>query len=131
MTAQSEPAVPAVPADDFTAARAVLAEERQELVSRIASWSRDVDVIIEASQDVSTDDEHDPDGATIAYERAQVAALLEQARSHLADCDLAQERLAAGTYGVCERCGGTIGAARLEARPAARTCISCAAAQRG
>ena len=131
MTAQSEPVVPAVPAGDFPAARAALAEERQELVSRIAYLSRDVDTIIEASQDVSTDDEHDPDGATIAYERAQVAALLEQARSHLADCDVAQERLAAGTYGVCERCGGAIGAARLEARPAARTCITCAAADRG
>jgi DnaK suppressor protein len=35
-------------------------------------------------------------------------------------------RLDAGTYGTCEVCGEPIGTARLEARPAARTCINCA-----
>jgi len=35
-------------------------------------------------------------------------------------------RLAAGSYGVCERCGQPIGEARLAARPAAVLCIGCA-----
>jgi RNA polymerase-binding transcription factor DksA len=48
-------------------------------------------------------------------------------RHHLAELDAAVERVDAGTYGVCERCGGLIGDARLDALPAARTCIECAA----
>ncbi|HEX5095680.1 MAG TPA: TraR/DksA C4-type zinc finger protein [Acidimicrobiia bacterium] len=35
-------------------------------------------------------------------------------------------RLRYGTYGRCDECGSTIGAARLEALPATRHCISCA-----
>jgi RNA polymerase-binding protein DksA len=107
-------------------ARAALARERAEIQVRMADLTHDFEGIVAASQDVSTDDEHDPDGATIAYERAQVRALLGQARRHLADLDRAEERLAEGSYGTCERCGRPIGAARLEARPAARTCIDCA-----
>ena len=38
-------------------------------------------------------------------------------------------RLADGTYGKCEVCGKPIGAARLEAMPAARLCIADAAKQ--
>ncbi len=35
----------------------------------------------------------------------------------------ALEKMANGTYGACERCGGAIEAARLEAFPAARHCL--------
>ena len=37
----------------------------------------------------------------------------------------ALDRLAAGSYGRCIRCGGAILAARLEALPYADTCIDC------
>ena len=40
----------------------------------------------------------------------------------LSDINLALEKIAAGTYGVCEIGGEIIEAARLEANPAARTC---------
>jgi RNA polymerase-binding transcription factor DksA len=53
--------------------------------------------------------------------------LLEQARARLADLDQAIRRIEAGTYGRCEDCGQPITADRLAARPAARTCIGCAA----
>ena len=39
----------------------------------------------------------------------------------------ALDRLRAGDYGVCTRCGQPIGVDRLAARPAALTCIRCAA----
>ncbi|WP_238694222.1 TraR/DksA family transcriptional regulator [Nocardioides daphniae] len=82
-----------------------------------------------ASLDTNADDEHDPEGATIAFERSQVAALATQARRQLEEVDEALARVDAGTYGVCERCGGPIPAARLEARPLARTCVTCPAAR--
>jgi RNA polymerase-binding transcription factor DksA len=82
--------------------------------------------IVAASESSNADDEHDPEGATIAFERAQVAALIDQAVARVADLDRALALEEAGAYGMCESCGQPIGAERLEARPAARTCISCA-----
>jgi RNA polymerase-binding protein DksA len=80
--------------------------------------------------DTNADDEHDPEGATIAFERSQIGALVRAVRASLAEVDAAVERLDAGTYGVCEVCGAPIGEGRLEARPVARTCIRCAAVRR-
>jgi RNA polymerase-binding protein DksA len=105
----------------------VLAVERDETAARIAVLVHDLGTLTQASEQVATDDEHDPDGSGgIAVSRAQLQALLEQANSHLADVDAAIERVRAGTYGVCERCGREIAPARLEARPTARLCIECA-----
>lgn len=103
-----------------------LARRREETLAQVEALNRSRREIIDAAAGGATDDEHDPEGHTIAYERAQVAALLDQARARLADLDQARARLAAGTYGTCERCSQPIGPDRLEARPAARTCITCA-----
>ncbi|MDX6393474.1 MAG: DnaK suppressor protein [Streptosporangiaceae bacterium] len=104
-----------------------LARERASSVQRIAALTREFNGIVESAALGATDDEHDPEGATIAFERAQTASLLEQARARLADLDQAIRRIEAGTYGRCEDCGQPITADRLAARPAARTCIGCAA----
>jgi DnaK suppressor protein len=106
--------------------REVLRRARDEAELQIASLTGDLNGVIDASISSNADDEHDPEGATIAYERAQVAALLAGARRRLADLDAALERLDAGTYGRCERCGLPIPAERLAVRPSARTCVSCA-----
>ncbi|MDQ1713360.1 MAG: DnaK suppressor protein [Frankiaceae bacterium] len=101
----------------------LLAREREQTLGRLAALTGDFDAVVAASRDTNADDEHDPEGATIAFERSQVGALVRQAREHLAEVDAAVDRLHAGTYGVCERCGRPIAPARLEARPVARTCV--------
>ncbi|MBK0867776.1 MULTISPECIES: TraR/DksA C4-type zinc finger protein [unclassified Saccharopolyspora] len=106
--------------------RARLAEARAGALARIESLRRDLAAIRETSTWTGTDDEHDPEGATIAYERAQVRGLFDDARRELEALDRAAARVDAGSYGVCERCGAAIGAERLEALPAAATCIACA-----
>jgi RNA polymerase-binding protein DksA len=105
-----------------------LEAERQQLLGRLASLTDDFDSVVAASRDTNADDEHDPEGATIAFERSQVGALIRQGRLRLAEIDAAVTRFDAGTYGTCEACGRPIGQDRLAARPAARTCITCAAA---
>lgn len=105
-----------------------LAAERQETLRRLTGLTRDFDTVVAASRDTNADDEHDPEGATIAFERSQIGALARQARHHLGEIDAAVARVAAGTYGTCEECGAPIGDERLAARPAARTCIRCAMA---
>lgn len=110
-------------------ARDRLAAERARTVRRLADLTDDYGAVVAASRDTNADDEHDPEGATIAFERSQVGALVRQARQHLAEIDAAVARWEAGTYGICEGCGAAIGEGRLEARPVARTCIACATAR--
>lgn len=109
-------------------ARDRLEAEREETLRRLASLTGDFDAVVAASRDTNADDEHDPEGATIAFERSQVAALVRQAQHHLVEIDSALKRCDDGTYGTCESCGRRIADGRLEARPIARTCIDCAAA---
>ncbi|MGQ0844223.1 MAG: TraR/DksA family transcriptional regulator [Sporichthyaceae bacterium] len=95
--------------------------ENRERIAALADDLRQYDAAVASS----TDDEHDPEGFT-AYDRARTRAILDAALAHLAEIESARERLSAGTYGVCEKCGQAIAPARLEARPTARTCIGCA-----
>jgi RNA polymerase-binding transcription factor DksA len=103
-----------------------LPAERAAAEEQIAVLTREFDALVAASQASNADDEHDPEGATIAFERQQVVALLEAARRRLAEVEAALGRQADGTYGVCESCGRAIAPERLAVRPAARTCIDCA-----
>ncbi|PWV44775.1 TraR/DksA C4-type zinc finger protein [Nocardiopsis sp. L17-MgMaSL7] len=106
--------------------RGLLTADRERTSALILSLTRSFDSIVEATQDTATDDEHDPEGSTIAFERSHTSAALAAAERHLADVDAALERIAQGRYGRCERCGEPVSPERLLARPVARTCIACA-----
>jgi DnaK suppressor protein len=110
----------------MTDPRELLLAERARAGQRVAALEREFAALAEAASAGGTDDEHDPEGATLAFERQHTAALLEQAREQLTAIGAALDRLEAGRYGVCERCGQPIGDDRLAARPAARTCVRCA-----
>jgi DnaK suppressor protein len=105
----------------------LLREERTRAGQRIAALEQQFADLAEAAGAAGTDDEHDPEGATLAFERQHAAALLDAAREQLAAIDAARQRLETGRYGTCERCGQPIGEERLAARPTAVTCIRCAA----
>jgi DnaK suppressor protein len=107
--------------------RDLLLAERARARERVAALKREFAALAEAASAAGTDDEHDPEGATLAFERQHTAALLEVARDQVAALDDALRRLAEGRYGVCDRCGQPIGVDRLAARPTATTCIRCAA----
>ena len=99
---------------------------RGEAQAQVERLDQDLLEVFEASRSSNADDEHDPEGSTIAFERAQLTALLAAGRRRLAELDDALARSAAGTYGDCERCGEPIPAERLAARPFATTCVTCA-----
>jgi RNA polymerase-binding transcription factor DksA len=114
----------------MTTARELLLAEQRRARQRIAALEAEFADLAEAASSAGTDDEHDPEGATLAFERQHAAALLQAARDQLAAVGAALRRLESGRYGVCERCGQPIGTERLAARPAALTCIRCAASDR-
>jgi DnaK suppressor protein len=104
--------------------------DRERALGQIADLEREFTAIVASAADGSAggDDEHDPEGATVAFERQHVAALLDRARAHLEAIDTALRKVDAGSYEICDVCGRPIGAERLAARPAALTCVLCAAA---
>lgn len=107
-----------------------LAAERERVADRARSLRRELDSLAEEQALTSHDDEHDPEGVTIAVQRAQLQGLLAVAERDRDDLDAALRRLAAGEYGYCARCGSPIAAERLMALPATTTCITCAPGSR-
>lgn len=110
------------------AARIRLGADRAATLSRMAELERELEGIRTSTSEGSSggDDEHDPEGATVAFERQHVAALLDAAHARLAAISAALHKLDEGSYRICDVCGSPIGAKRLAARPAALTCIRCA-----
>jgi RNA polymerase-binding transcription factor DksA len=106
--------------------RAAIEAERGRVAGQIANLEQNFAGIVDAAELTSTDDEHDPEGTTIAYERAQAAALLAQAREDLVALDAAINRIKEGTAETCVSCGGPIPLERLLALPGVVTCVRCA-----
>ena len=106
--------------------REELLQLRASAQAEAATLAESLEALFTASRDSNADDEHDPEGATIGFERAQLTALLATARERIAEVDDALRRVDMATYGICERCGQPIAEERLAARPFARCCIACA-----
>ena len=90
---------------------------RASAEAEAATLARDLEALFTASRDSNADDEHDPEGATIGFERAQLIALLAGARARIAEVDDALRRVDAAVYGTCERCRQPISEERLAVRP--------------
>ena len=102
---------------DFAAAKARLQAQLAELGPRFANIARDLDTPAdrdweERAIELEDDEALEHQGELVSREIASVKRALG--------------RIEDGTYGTCVRCGGEIGAARLEARPEAALCIDCA-----
>ena len=113
-------------------ARSRLNTDRERALQRIADLDREFAAIVTSAREGSagSDDEHDPEGATVAFERQQIAALAAQAREHLAAIDAALKKIDSGIYEICDICGGPIGEERLAARPSSLICVRCAGRRR-
>ena len=105
----------------------IVAAEQERTARQIASLEAVVAALIDGSELVSTDDEHDPEGATIAYERAQASALLRQARADSDALVITRRQLEQGQRLVCAVCGRDIDLERVAALPTTARCVSCAA----
>jgi DnaK suppressor protein len=110
--------------------RILLEEERERKVALLPALRADIAAANSARQDSNVDDEHDPEGSTIAFELSQASALLKQSSAGLDQVEAALARIAEGTYGTCAVCGEAIAEGRLEARPWTPFCIRHASAGR-
>jgi RNA polymerase-binding transcription factor DksA len=115
---------------DFERFRILLEDERARKLALLPALRADIAAANSARQDSNVDDEHDPEGSTIAFELSQASALLNQSSAGLDQVEAALARIADGTYGTCAICGEAIAEGRLEARPWTPFCIKHAAAGR-
>ncbi len=98
-------------------------EDTRDLISQLGL---DLESMRSSRQDVATDDEHDPEGPTLAFERSQVNAVLDDARTHFTSIEEALLLVDGEEFGICLGCGERIPFARLDARPYTRYCVECA-----
>lgn len=111
---------------DISSLLEIVAAAQERTARQIASLESVVAAIVEGSELVSTDDEHDPEGATIAYERAQASALLRQARADRDALAVTRHQLGMGQHLMCEVCGRDIDPERVAAVPTTARCVGCA-----
>jgi DnaK suppressor protein len=121
-------------ADESPWTQAEMAEIKKELISdrdRLAAELRATESgiadLVRDSGEGAGDDVADAGSKT--FEREQEMSLAENARDLLEQTERALDRLEAGTYGICESCGGPIGKARLQAFPRATLCLTCKQAE--
>lgn len=103
--------------------RAHLEEERDRLRERLHELGPSAD------SELSFDGGF-ADTSQVTAERGEIEALASSLGESLQEVEDALTKVEAGTYGSCESCGKAIADARLEAKPAARLCITCASKSR-
>ncbi len=116
-----------------------LTQQREALLEERASYTRSATRLKAEADELAADrepgdvqfDEESGEGDTIAVERERDLALSAQAQETIAEIDAALERLAAGTYGICEASGEPIPEERLEAIPHARVRVEYKASRLG
>ncbi|UFS58469.1 TraR/DksA family transcriptional regulator [Subtercola endophyticus] len=103
-----------------------LHRQRTEITAAAARMAGSLDDVRAARSGSDADDEHDPEGPTLSSEWSRISGLSTELEARAASVEGALERVAAGTFGTCIRCGQPIAPDRLDALPAAELCITCA-----
>ena len=103
--------------------RGQLVAELDELRSAYDGSMRELDDLQRAGNDGAGDDQADAGSKT--FEREQEQSIAANRFELIAQTEHAIERIQAGTYGFCERCGKPIPKARLKAFPAATLDVAC------
>ena len=108
---------------EVTAVADELIVERDRLVGELANADAELTDLLRNAGDGAGDDQADS-GAS-ALEREHELTLVNNTRDLLEQTRHALDRIAAGTFGICESCGQPIGKARLQAFPRATLCVDC------
>lgn len=98
---------------------------RTRLLERRRELSESLEINAEAAETC----EHCSGQLPRAHAAGLLSGLVEREQRELQEVDAALERLAEGTYGVCEQCRGLIEGSRLEWQPESRSCARCEAGQ--
>ncbi|MDX3581475.1 TraR/DksA family transcriptional regulator [Streptomyces europaeiscabiei] len=109
--------------EEVTEARTELQSEAMRLRAELEASERSLTGLMRDSGDGAGDDQADTGAKNITREHE--LSLAHNAREMLDQTERALDRLASGTYGLCENCGNAIGKARMQAFPRATLCVEC------
>ena len=104
-----------------------LEKERESLQKELQTFAAE-DKNVKGNWDakrINADDTDMEEKADEVEEYDNMLSLEHSLESKLKEVTLALEKISAGTYGVCEKCGKEIEKERLEAYPEAKLCIKC------
>lgn len=105
-----------------------LEHEKERLEELIADYERELEVarLTESSSDRSPDPGN-AEASSMKLEYAKELSIEQNTADLLSKVNRALERVAAGTYGICESCGNSIPVERLDVLPYSTLCVECAA----
>jgi DnaK suppressor protein len=110
---------------DLNTFKKLLNERRQELMTEAVGTMHGMGMVGNERESFP-----DPtDRALLEGNRNLTLRIRDRERKLITKIDEALGRIADGTYGVCEECGGPIGVERLKARPVTTLCIQCKSEQ--
>ncbi len=100
--------------------------ERRRLQSLVESLTANFDDLTEAADASPPDDEHDPEGHTIAFERSQLTGRRDSYLRTIVELNAAETRLDDPQSALCEVCATPIPHERRLAVPTTTRCVECA-----
>ena len=109
--------------DELAEVRGHLRNDVKRLTAELEVADGDLHDLMRDAGDGAGNDQADVGSST--FERDQEMTIVNNARDMLLQSQHALERIADGSYGVCENCGEPIGKMRLMAFPRATLCMSC------
>jgi DnaK suppressor protein len=109
--------------DELAEVRGDLDTDLARLRSQLNLAEHELHDLMRDAGDGAGNDQADVGSTT--FERDHEMSLANNARDMLAQTERALERIADGSYGVCESCGQPIGKMRVMAFPRATLCMTC------
>jgi RNA polymerase-binding protein DksA len=109
--------------DELNEVRSQLRADVKRLSHELDESAGDLADLMRDAGEGAGSDQADVGSAT--FERDQEMTIVNNARDMLQQSEHALERIADGTYGVCEVCGNPIGKNRLMVFPRATMCLTC------
>jgi RNA polymerase-binding transcription factor DksA len=113
---------------DTTHYKTLLVAEKEKLEEELATVGRkdpehpDEWEATEPAENIDRADEDEVAEGIGEYETT--TAIVDQLEGRLREVEIALEQIEKGTYGTCKVCGEKIEEKRLEANPAAQTCVA-------
>ena len=94
-----------------------LREEKEKLTAKIQKYSE--------VEDFGNDVDHGDEEADESESYGNRMSIASDLKVEVNEIDMALNKIAMGTYGVCDKCGGEISEEVLEVAPESELCLNC------
>lgn len=128
-TAADKAAPPEFDTATLNSIKSSLIDQAAELQDQLQT---EVQAFSSSESEIATDvrsDENPAEAGTATFEREKHLSIANNVQDLLVKSTKAIEKIEAGSYGICESCGGPIDPDRLAALPHALLCIQCKKAE--